>query len=84
MSVLLLLQWRLYQKKKKEKFINVDEEWEKVDQGHEQVVDWRGKKRGRDITTTKRNVKKITVRYCFTIKLARIFFFSFKMLAVML
>lgn len=83
MSVLLLLQWRLYQKKKKEKFINVDEEWEKVDQGHEQVVDWRGKKRGRDITTTKRNVKKITVRYCFT-KLARIFFFSFKMLAVML
>lgn len=43
MSVLLLLQWRLYQKKK-EKFINVDEEWEKVDQGHEQVVDWRGKR----------------------------------------
>lgn len=31
-------------KKKKEKFINVDEEWEKVDQGHEQVVDWRGKR----------------------------------------
>lgn len=33
-----------FTKKKKEKFINVDEEWEKVDQGHEQVVDWRGKR----------------------------------------